>query len=293
MYWNFYIVWIYSFDHDACYICVVFSKEVNDLSGKNLTIKNFYLYMETLLLDKHQIELIPTTNINLENTRNNHRTLLDNNHDVSVKMQQLIHAMGGIDIVLSNYLSDKNPFPPTTNQLKQINDIFDSVNSQTKILKQTTDKKDSVLCVSVKDTLLNDITTESTATKIMNIIFGKGGYCLGFIIIFEIILLSISTIYSKLHALRYIGTMLTIYDFCKAVLVIIYFIFALLSLNKTVVRKILKTFEFWFKLFYFMRYFICTDIYQLRTNITIQDAIYINMILVCWFLFIIFYSCID
>eukprot|EP01084_Bolivina_argentea_P228592 386047_1 len=252
--------------------------------------------MNDLLLN--QIELMPTTTINLENIRNNHEMLLNNNHDVSVKTQQIINAIGGIDIVLSNYFSNDNPFKLTTNQLEQINDIFISIKASNQ--KQSkpdiiNDETDPILYFSAKNTFFHSIINATTATKIMNLIFGKVGiFSFGFVVIYSTIInvIETSTVWTNKHSLMV--TLVNSVGWLTLIFAIIFLIFALLSLNKVATKKIVKTFEFWFKMFYFVRYWICVIIYMCRINDdSFIDMLYQNVSEIAYLLFFILYSCID
>ena len=123
--------------------------------------------MEAPLLESIELE---STNASFENVQNNHSELLEKGYSTSDRMEELINILGGMDKVLSQYLSNNNPFNLSTQQLSEINHILLSISNTD---NQQNNDNDSILYLSKKNTFLNKIFSESMTEKIINIIFGK------------------------------------------------------------------------------------------------------------------------
>ena len=126
--------------------------------------------------------------------------------------------------------------------------------------------------VSIYDTFLHKIFSQSTAGKLIRFLFGK------FVCIFFGILLLICVISA---CIKHLGGMVEIINsfflifnwFCYGLL-IPYQIFVLSSLNVTITGQVIKTLTFWIKTLYFILFWICATFfscYDNNGNLTYQN----------------------
>ena len=171
----------------------------------------------------------------------------------SVPSNKLIEIFGGADAILTHYLSTDNLSPLTTQQLHEINLLFNLPDEKLND-DYTVDYDDGesisspLLLVSNSNTFLHQIIREDIADKMMSglyhrittILIGIGGVICAVIAGFSLI--------------KYY------YAYCLVLIVLsmlmIHILFLLLALNKKIAKLATQTFEFWFKMIYMIRFAI-------------------------------------
>ena len=218
--------------------------------------------MQTQLLEK--IELIKTQEdfVSIDDILDNHSKLLKNDYDTNNKTLELINIMGGMDIVLRNYLLNNNINKSlNNNQLNKINNILISINESAKTNNNNPNNVDLdsvILSVSTSNTWLHSLFNSSNASKIINLLFSRLIALLLFLVASLIVIIIFLDLRDSIQTL--LGNIL-FFPF------ILYFIFTMLSLNKKITKIILKSFDLWIKLFYFTRTFICIFLYSHVNNV--------------------------
>eukprot|EP01084_Bolivina_argentea_P042519 78388_1 len=242
--------------------------------------------METSFL-MHNFELIEINEyeISVDDVLNTHQQLLDNECNTNNKTLELIDAMGGMDIVLTNYVRNNTL---NNHTLSQINNILIAINREHNKSSNTAESN-AILYVSRSNTYLHDIFNSYISVKIIQILYSTTT---------SIVMASTLLMYSIIgfvlpYAVRNTTIIDNIQGICSvcfyilAIVWIMYESFVLLSLNKILTKKILTTFEFWFKLLYFIRTCICFQFEYITFNV--EEAV-LNLSAI---LFILVYSFID
>eukprot|EP01084_Bolivina_argentea_P126900 224561_1 len=246
--------------------------------------------MDSILLTHVELEAPTKQEIKLKDVQLNHQTLLDNNCDTTSKTNELLHIMGGIDAVLSDYLNNKNGRQLIKSELYQINELLLSIHSNktsNNVNKSDHYENAEILNIQKNNTFLQDIFTAESATKIMNVLFSK----------VTVAILAACTVIQLiiqfLHRIKIIAIAADIINFLYAYVIIVYIAFTLLSLNKTISKLITYTFDFWFKLFYCVQYGTFAIWYAIQRE---YDAERISDVVVGFveiLLFLILFSYID
>ena len=200
----------------------------------------------------------------------------------SMDSNKLIEILGGSDAILHHYLSSNNQSLLTQQQLNDINELL--CNDQD--TNNDNDDNTPTLNVSFQDTLLHQYTGNKIANKLMSMLFSKPTVIVtGFFLIITIV---ISVLYWSVHLSIIPFSLVRGWSCTIMSLGIIYASLSFLLLNKTITRNILSTFMAWFKLFYIIRYCVCSSIYYW------QDMPVLNSIFcVSVFIAYLFYALID
>lgn len=249
--------------------------------------------MDAPLLEELELHQSTVTEITIETVRNTHHQLLNNEGNTQCKMREIVNILGGTDVILTHYLSEDNLSTLSNKQLNDINQILLLINLNKNDNKLPGNDQDLVLSLSRHHTFLHDLFSNQTAHKIIHILFGRIAA-----MIFSVMLLS-GIILSVLLWTNFLTSKVIVYlGWLLLILALIALIIALLSVNKLVIKMVSGTFEFWFKLFFLFRYFICTEIYSIKTNRYYDEyewsfVLYINIVWTVYLLFILIYSFID
>eukprot|EP01084_Bolivina_argentea_P319910 554943_1 len=232
--------------------------------------------MEATLLDRNSIALVQTNkDLSVDDLLTNHQKLMDNNIDINMKTMELIRIMGGMDIVLQGYLLNAKANKINNYQINQINNVFLSLEHnvvETKLEKQ-------ILNVHKQDTFIHGLFAKTRAQKIMNFIHNP---------IVSVIFGAIAILNFSLMVWR-----ISVWLFMLGCIVwIIYMLFQIMSLHRTITKMIACSFEFWFKLLYLIKMVACGVIIVLQCDPGI-GYLYDMFIFVLMFLFFISYSFLD
>ena len=245
---------------------------------------------EILLTDQsfHQMDPHMLTN---EIVALNHQSLLNNGKNVQKDLENVIKILGGIDTILQIHLHQQQLPSLSTDQLQQLNNILLSIdNNNTKLQSSQT----SVLIASTSETLLHRIFKLQTALKIMDILFSKYMTCLiGILWIIWIIDWSLLTYapstQTKTTSLSYIWPWIFVPIFMP------YATLVCLSMNMSIAKQILLTFEFWFKLLYYVRFWVChiLTVVMYQENFTFIYVLNQQFQHLSFFLFVTIYGVVD
>ena len=227
---------------------------------------------EESLLASIGIPTIQNNDLTADDLIERHHLFMDNGQ--SVDMNVLVSILGGTDAILQHYLSSNNTTPLTVNQLNDINDLLNNNND---IFKQDA----HILRVSSGNTLLHQLFGERIATKTVHMMYSKPMVIAAGFLIAITMLLDVSFVIEM--AMKYhqpLSVCLCVLDF----VLIMYILLSILSVNKTILKYILQTFIFWFKILFAVKYGVCYIIYQQR-----KLEIYASNILF-WILTVMFIS---
>ena len=182
--------------------------------------------------------------VSLNSVIKHHEKLLNNKLSTNSNTLEIIDILGGMDIFLKNYLKINHINQLNTHKLNQINDILLSITNE-----KNPSKQNPVLYVSSNDTWFHSICKESTATKILQILYSH--ITIGIAAIFFILLIT-SWVLRKLiiDKTSWLWIVSGCFFWMIYIVIDIYVLFLILSTNKTITKKILITYEFWFKLYY-------------------------------------------
>ncbi len=213
------------------------------------------------------------TSITRADVKQNHQMLIENEISINSNMDTIITILGGSDFVLQHFLSIENQSSLTTTQLHQINNILSLLPIKHN-MENVTVTPDPILSVSSEHTPLHRCCMKHTVSKLWNILYGK-------------VLSTFFTLFLISHLVIYFYAVINNhYDFSPiwdiyysffVLLIGTYLSLTLLSLNTVIVKEILMTFEFWFKLLYFLRYWICVIISY--KGFTLVNGYYFCMVL--------------
>eukprot|EP01084_Bolivina_argentea_P254936 428697_1 len=250
--------------------------------------------------DKEQqsVELttIDSRNIILNTVRQNHIDLMDNNQSIDTAIVELVNILGGIDVLLQQLLSPSNCSQLTNDELSQINGVLASFsnNKVTELTEVSNDWDDIQSVISVKmvderNTFLHRVCCKKykpVADELVNYLFGKYLiWCWGFLMITLVVITTIDYIIGS------ISTFVMLFkDLFTVILTLPFCIIWVLSLNISVTKQIMKKFEFWFKFFYFMRYWICSSVIynnhktaqEIAGNIFVDITLFLLYIIYCF-----------
>ena len=115
--------------------------------------------LKTPLLTNIELTDCENNDISLKTVINNHEILLNNDMSTDSKIFEIIDILGGMDIVLTNYLNIDHLHKFNSNQLNQINNILLSILNDKGTKKQKTNVNDmnAILYVSSNDTWFHNI----------------------------------------------------------------------------------------------------------------------------------------
>ena len=219
--------------------------------------------------------------IDIQHITNLHQLLIDSKKDLNYKMQELVDAMGGLNAMLQLYLSAQSS---SKQDLIQIHNILLSVSKSS----PTTCTFTPILQVSTTNTFLHRICDDHIALKIRNIVFSK---FINIYITLGWVGWIICILLNQFQTENDITTQIfNVYYWLFCPVFIIFCIFSLLSLNIITTKYILNTFEFWFKLFYFIRFWICGTI-VLKMNP--DEQFKRQLALISFFIFFLLYCLLD
>ena len=254
--------------------------------------------LESPLLEDN-VELISNiaTHVSADTVQQKHLDLLNNGFVTENKSTDLITVLGGMDNILKHYLSNADELGLDTIKLQQIDNILDSIKTP-KVAQLQTSLETPILALSRKNTFIHKWFKESTADKINNIITGKIGlWFLGILSLVALTNSGLSQAYIWFGSGATRLEMLEITDILATFLIIlgiIYYILILLCMNKTATKMIITSFEFWFKLSYYVRYVIFDQIFYYRfIGKSIFNIFDVTSNHIAFLLFMLIYSFID
>ena len=227
--------------------------------------------LSTPLLSNTCIELAARkTNINETYLINEHQMFMDNGR--SLDTNELVKILGGSNAILKHYLSSNNLSPLTNQQLHSINQLLTATIDDTKTDTSAHDNDQSLtLIVSTKNTYLHQLLREDIADKLIRITFSKTVVVFMGIITASMFVYSLA-VWSCGNFNMISSDYWDIYYISWFLLMSTYTSLWLLSMNRTAVKLILKTFEFWFKMFHAIRYSVCYVIIRMHLNNGILTA---------------------
>eukprot|EP01084_Bolivina_argentea_P118785 210691_1 len=226
-------------------------------------------------------EPVNTCIINMNDVRHNHQCLMDNGKSIDNRMVDLINVFGGIDDVLQHYLSSQSNVNLSQIQLQQINDILLSP------ITTKYDAKNSTLHASMNNTVLHSVFNNNRARQIINFLFGR--ICTGFITLTIVYM----AIFGGWFVVSYEYVVYVIWWLFMLILGV-YAVLILLSLNRNITKQIITTFEFWFKLYSFIKFHVCymmVEVYYLKRPVV--TIVWFNIFAFVCLLLIIDYSLVD
>ena len=222
--------------------------------------------METPLLQSVELE----NYIIIGDVIKNHQSFMNNGQ--SIDSNKLIEILGGSDAILQHYLSSNNLSQLTSQQLQDINNLLipsksDDTNSILStggasslfsILSTEKSFLSPVLSISLQHTLLHQIFGVEFGNTIVGMIFGRKVFSFVVFVLFGWLavwlLFAIGIIgYGEIS---YITSSITMYS-----VMFMYATLILFAMNKQTTKLILKSFEFWYKVLHFIRFWICSSIY--------------------------------
>eukprot|EP01084_Bolivina_argentea_P295835 509453_1 len=197
-----------------------------------------------------------------------------NNEDNSLL---IMNILGGIDNILTNYLTDKNNLNITNNTLLQINQMlitpqkYKNANTSKTSTKITATKHNEqtdnsfFYTFNINNTFLHHVFGNEKAEKILNVIHSKiTQYIISLSVIIWIILIIIGE--GLISAIYFI--------ICWSFLTIPYMLFWILSSNRHAFYLIIKSFEFWLRVVYGAILAILIGIYYQHNVSTVNIIIY-------------------
>ena len=254
--------------------------------------------LDAPLLTDVELKSVNGSEITIENVMNSHQVILNGNGSISDKTREIITILGGMDIVLTNYLSNIPQNEISNLQLQQLNALLLSKNlNQNMSTIGAVKPNQNTLMVSKHDTFLHSRFGTIKADKIVDILFGKIGICILTIILIPILIYSTLPFFTgneQLTSKEHGAILIWSYTFLSIYLIVfnIFLILAMFSLNKEIAKKVLKTFEFWFKISYVIMYGVCVDIYYFR-GYEVSELIVTILLQQPAFLFVALFSLID
>eukprot|EP01084_Bolivina_argentea_P028338 52686_1 len=209
--------------------------------------------METVIGIATQIELSTNDIDNISKSTVNHihqQNLLNNKTNINAT-DKIVATLGGVDKILTDYLSSENNLQLAQNQLIQINHIISSATTSENTpaidtlqqINETSNNNPTTLrhtdyILSKTDTYLHIIFGIENGTKVINFLFGKPFTTLIGLLFLTFV---IWWIFFEHSAYFYI------YEIIIALIGTLNGICVVMSLNKTLFEASMKTFSFWFK----------------------------------------------
>ena len=197
------------------------------------------------------LELTNLTNdITIEELNRKHGAFMSNGG--CIQSNKLIEILGGTDAILTHYLSTDNLSSLTSQQLYEIDSLFNFPDSKLNhgYAVDDNDKKmaSPLLLASNSDTFLHQMTREDIANKIVSGIYNPITTILigiGWLIVAVIAGFSLIKYYYLYCIILLLLSVLMVHIFLL-----------LLVLNKQIAKLTIQTFEFWFKMIYLIRFSI-------------------------------------
>ena len=212
--------------------------------------------LETPLLSSIQLVNI-SENPTAKHVNERHQLFMDNGN--SIPSDKLIAILGGTDAILKHYLSSDNLSPLTSHQLQEINGLLNTANdeqfNENPSVNETTNIESPVIFVLHKNSFLHQINS-NIADKVSNFAFSSITA-----IVFVVSLLAATTIGWIIPEWFY-----NVYLWIFYVSLFLYGAIVLLLLNRTVTKLIIRTFEFWFKMSYLIRFIIGLLVFTMKCS---------------------------
>ena len=188
---------------------------------------------------------------------NKHQSQLSQGTTNEQNMKQLLEVFGGIDDILSHYLSPESNIDLSQTQLNQINAIISNGLSMNNGVTDMEIPILSILSFSETNTLSYKILNPTNATKLANFIYHKIPTSLvtisTFIVFIWFMIINCNDNYSTDN--KYWDQFIA-YRLPWSILILIYLSFALLTINIKAFILSIKQFIFWFKIFSCIKYAI-------------------------------------
>lgn len=265
--------------------------------------------MEKMLLKKTDFSINATEtsidHLSIDILLQNHRNLLMNGGTTENKTKDLVEIMGGMDAILSDYLQHKldgNVDVLSQDTLHKINQIllsskFESTDTNNNSLKVLKSLDSPILELTVEDSLIYKILGKSITTrKIKQLLLSNFVEILMLLFTISCIVMYCLCIWFTDIISKGLYNAFCIYQLFVMFCVFIYLMLGLSFLNITAFKAI-TSFGNLFKLIYFIRGYVCWNIYQTRIiskNKSFELGLpvqYISSII--FLLFMIVYSYID
>ena len=171
-----------------------------------------------------------------------------NGNDQLIDCNKLIETLGGSNAILQHYLSSECQHQLTTQQLQQINDLLTSKSNDDAILPCP------ILTVSAENTFLHGMLAPNIANKITNVLYNR--ILIGIVLSEGVIWFGLNLL-NDFKAINVTSSVLwIIYSVIFDIQVFVCISLLLLTMNKTILKMILKTFEYWFKMINGVRHII-------------------------------------
>ena len=191
----------------------------------------------------------------------------------SIDLNQLAEILGGPDAILQHYLSSNISSSLTLNQLNDINDLITNNKQQ---------DWNTTLVISCNNSFLHHLLGDTPANKIVSIIYSKSMVIatgIATAILLSLVPLSFLTKTTRKDVLWMDITFCVISSIFTLLLLL-----SILSVNKTILNYILRTFIFYFKALYGIKYGICSAIYQYRKlNSKLIVGQILTVVLIVWY----------
>eukprot|EP01083_Nonionella_stella_P075703 205886_1 len=166
--------------------------------------------------------------------------------DRDIWESQIIHILGGIDVVLDEFLRETDDVHITQNQLYRLHQLFSTPQNKygalTKLFSMQHDEDYIDFTTHIFDdscTYLHDFLGNILATKILNILHSAWPHVIFFVFVTGFVVLRI---WCANHIVFPLYTLI-----CTGFISHFYVIFWLLSVNKKGIVLVMQTFEFWLK----------------------------------------------
>ena len=198
-----------------------------------------------------------SNNITIQDLNRMHERFISNGG--SIRSDRLIEILGGTNAILKHYLSTDNVSPLTSEQLKDINELFHTTND-TKFhenlminamdVAESTNMDSPAIFVSHRKSFLHKINGD-IGEKIFHFMFNSITTAIMILIWLMLVILGLMDL---------VNTSLVVLFDIGLVMVIIYQVVLLSLLNRAVTKLIVQSFEFWFKMIYATRLCACSAI---------------------------------
>ena len=212
-------------------------------------LKN-YLYIMTSgtpLLSTIELHQTDNNEITVDLVSNNHQLFM--HKEKTMNANKLIEILGGTDAILQHYLSSKDSSSQlTTKQLHQINELL--------VNDTNTGIHGDILLASSENTFLHLIFGPKIGSTIRDIMYSR-------MMLFIIGLVLLTWFITVLLAATDIVTSVVTYNISHIIIYSVVGVFEFLlfwTLNRTTTKLILQTFEIYFKMIFFVEFWIFSTI---------------------------------
>ena len=253
-------------------------------------------YRQSLLSDDNlELSDFSETNVLISSIKQNMDIVRDRSPFQETEIIRLVKILGGIEKLILAQIPDSQTTPLSNKSLRQINEILIAKNKDTEVGNsinphpisdmllspdadylgslrlQSVDTVSMFEYVNERNTFLHRLCCSNhkdIADALMNLLFGPYiPWIWGFFMIILVILTILDDFHVNVQDLR------TLYKNIFFVMISLPFsILWCLALNKRITRKIMRTFEFWFKFYYFLRYWVSSSIYTYRSMLPDQHT---------------------